>query len=59
VAHTYNPSYSGGRDQEEIRRDLAKQFVRTYLKKKTLSQKIGLTEWLKVKALRSTPVPQK
>jgi hypothetical protein len=31
-----------------------KQFMRPYLEK-TLSQKIGLVEWLKVKALNSSP----
>jgi ribosomal protein S21 len=33
--------------------NLGKQFLRHYLKKP--SQKIGLVEWLKVKALSSSP----
>jgi hypothetical protein len=33
--------------------------VRPYLKKKSLHKKIGLVEWLKVKALIQAPVPQK
>jgi hypothetical protein len=33
--------------------NLEKEFVRPYLKKH--SQKIGLVEWLKVKALSSSP----
>jgi hypothetical protein len=41
VPHTYNPSYSGGRDQ----------FVRPYLQNPYHEK--GLVEWLKVKALSS------
>jgi hypothetical protein len=33
------------------------QTVRKNLSRKTLSQKIGLVEWLKVKALSSSPIP--
>jgi hypothetical protein len=45
VAHTYNPSYSGGRDQEDCGLKLAldKQFVRPYLEN-TQHKK---AEWLK------------
>jgi hypothetical protein len=59
VAHTYNPSYSGGRDQEDggSKPAQGKQF-------KTLSQKIpvtkiGLIERLKVKTLSSNPSTKK
>jgi hypothetical protein len=57
VAPAYNPSYSGGRDQEDWGSKTAqagKEFMRAYLGK-TLSQKIRLVEWLKVKALSSSP----
>jgi hypothetical protein len=42
VAHACNPSYSGGREQEDLdlRSDKGKQFVRPYLEKK--QHKIGL-----------------
>jgi hypothetical protein len=50
VAHAYNPSYSGGKNQEA---SPGKEFLRPYLKN-TL-HKIGLVEWLKVKALSSNP----
>jgi hypothetical protein len=54
VAHTYNPSYSGGRDQEDCSsKSLGKYSARPYLKKNFT--KIGLVEWLKVKALSSSP----
>jgi hypothetical protein len=55
VAHTCNPSYSGGRDQEDFgsKPAQAKKFVSLSLK--TLSQKIGLVEWLKVRAPSSIP----
>jgi hypothetical protein len=48
VAHTCNPNYSGGRDQEDRGSNPAQanSSVRPYLKK-TL-QKKGLVEWLKV-----------
>jgi hypothetical protein len=51
VAHACNPSYSGGRDQED--RGLMTAWANSShtLSQKTLSQKIGLVEWLKVKAL--------
>jgi hypothetical protein len=47
VAHAYNPSYSGGRNQED--RDLKPapaNSLRPYLEKPFT--KIGLVEWLKV-----------
>jgi hypothetical protein len=55
VAHAYNPSYSRGRNQED--RDLKpKQIVWGTLSRKYPSQN-GLVQWLKVKALSSSPVP--
>jgi hypothetical protein len=41
VAHAYNPSYSGGRDQEDhnSKPDQGNSFMRHYLKKKNPSQK--------------------
>jgi hypothetical protein len=53
VAHACNPSYSGGRDQAD-NGGPNPQIVRKTLSQKYPSQK-GLTEWLKVKALRSSP----
>jgi hypothetical protein len=52
VAHAYNPSYSGGRDQEDqgSKPAQANCYMRPYLKNST-----GLEEWLKVKALSSRP----
>jgi hypothetical protein len=50
VAHTCNPSYSGGRDQED-RVSKPTWSVRPYLEK-PLREK-GLVEWLKVKVLSS------
>jgi hypothetical protein len=53
VAHAYNPNYSGGRDQED--HDLKpKQTFWETLSQKYPSQK-WLVEWLKVKALSSSP----
>jgi hypothetical protein len=48
LAHTYNPSYSGGRDQEDHGSKSApgKQFSRSYLKEN--HHKKGLVKWLKV-----------
>jgi hypothetical protein len=53
AAHTCNPSYSGGRDQEDLgsKPVWANGFERPYLKK--THHKKGLVEWLKVKALSS------
>jgi hypothetical protein len=55
VAHACNPSYSGGRDQEHHCSNPAQAstFMRPYLQK--LFTKIRLVEWLKVKALSSSP----
>jgi hypothetical protein len=55
VAHACNPSYSGGRDQEDCSSKLAwaNSSARPYLEKSFT--KIGLVEWLKVKALSSSP----
>jgi hypothetical protein len=54
VAHTCNPSYSGGRDQQDrgSKPDQAKSFQDPI--SKNPSQK-SLVEWLKVKALSSKP----
>jgi hypothetical protein len=48
VAHTCDPSYSGGRDQEDhgSKPACAKSSVGPYLKK--THHKKGLVEWLKV-----------
>jgi hypothetical protein len=55
VSHTCYPSYSGGRDQEDCssKPAWANNFMRPYLKKPFT--KIGLVEWLRVKALSSSP----
>jgi hypothetical protein len=55
VAHFCNPSYSGGRDQENggSKPVWTNNSLRPYLKKRF--SKIGLVEWLKVKALSSSP----
>jgi hypothetical protein len=55
VAQDYNPSYSGSRDKEDCgsKPAQANMFARPYLKKPFT--KIGLVEWLKVKALSSSP----
>jgi hypothetical protein len=51
VAHTYNHSYSGERDQEDGGSKPApgKYFARPYLEKKNHHKK-GLVEWLKSKS---------
>jgi hypothetical protein len=48
VAHTCDPSYSGGRDQKDhgSKTALANSSARPYLKKHLI--KIGLVEWLKM-----------
>jgi hypothetical protein len=55
VAHAYNPSYSGGRDQEDcgLKPAQANSSTRPYLEKPFT--KIRLLEWLKVKDLISSP----
>jgi hypothetical protein len=55
VAHTYNPGYSGTIDQEDRSSKSAQQIVCKTLSQKTLSQKIRLMDWLKVKVLSSSP----
>jgi hypothetical protein len=50
VAHTCNPSYSEGREQED-------HSSRPYLEK--IHHKKGLMEWLKVKALSPSPSTEK
>jgi hypothetical protein len=60
VAHTCNPSYSGGRDQEDqgSKPALANSSQDLSSKKKPIT-KIGLVEWHKVKVLCSNPRLQK
>jgi hypothetical protein len=55
VAHACNPSYSGGRDQKDLglKPAWANSSARPYLEKPFT--KIGLVEWLNVKALSSNP----
>jgi hypothetical protein len=59
VAHACNPNYSESRDQEDCSSKLAQadSSVRPYLEKPFT--KIGLVEWLKVKALSSSPCTAK
>jgi hypothetical protein len=58
VAHTYNPSYSGCKDQGlSSKLAWANISTRPYLEKPFT--KIGLVEWLKVKALSSSPHTKK
>jgi hypothetical protein len=59
VAHACNPSYSGGRNQEEhgSKLDLANSSVRPYLK--ITFHKNGQAEWLKVLTLSSNPSIEK
>jgi hypothetical protein len=54
VAHACNPSFSGGRDQEDrsLKPAQVNISMRPYLEKPFT--KIGLVEWLKVKALSSS-----
>jgi hypothetical protein len=55
VAHACNPSYSGGRDQEDcgLKPARANSLLDTISKK--IHHKKGLVLWLKVKALSSSP----
>jgi hypothetical protein len=66
VVHACNPSYSGGRDQEDcgLKPARANSLQDPILKNPSQKQnktkqknrkKIGLVEWLKVKALSSSP----
>jgi hypothetical protein len=41
VAHACNPSYSGGRDQEDCGSKLGKQFARPYLDKNPSQKRAG------------------
>jgi hypothetical protein len=64
VAHTCNPSYSGGRAQEDHGLKPAwANIVRPYLKKKKTkipkNHKTRLVEWLNVKALSSNTTTAK
>jgi hypothetical protein len=55
VAHACNPSYSGGRDQEDLssKPTRVNSSMSPCLKKPFT--KIGLVEWIKVKTLSSSP----
>jgi hypothetical protein len=55
VAHTCNPSYSGGRDEEGQGSKPAQANSSRDPTSKKLITKIGLLEWLKVKASRIKP----
>jgi hypothetical protein len=59
MAHTCNPSYSGGRDQDDhgLKPAQANSSARPYHEKPFT--KIGLVEWLKVKAPSSSPTTTK
>jgi hypothetical protein len=55
VAHSCNPSYSGGKDQEDCSSKPAQaNGSQDPISKKTHHKK-GLVEWLKVLALSSNP----
>jgi hypothetical protein len=51
----YNPSYSGGRDQKDRSSKPARVNSSQDPISKNPSQKIGLVEWLRVKALSCSP----
>jgi hypothetical protein len=56
--HICNPSYSGGRDPEDGSSKPAwADSSQDPISKKDIKKKTGLVEWLKVKALNSSPVP--
>jgi hypothetical protein len=55
VTHTCNPGYSGGREQEDRGSKPAPENSSTIPYLKNPFTKIGLVEWLKVKALSSSP----
>jgi hypothetical protein len=55
VAHAYNPSYSGGRDQETHGSKPAQANPSRNPISKNPFAKIGLVEWLKVRVLSSSP----
>jgi hypothetical protein len=48
VAHAYNPSYSGGKDQGITIRSQLRKIAPYLKKKKKIFTKKGLVEWLKV-----------
>jgi hypothetical protein len=51
-----NPSYSGGKDQEDCgSKPTRANSSLDHISKKPITKKIGLMEWLKVKALSSSP----
>jgi hypothetical protein len=52
--HTGNPSYSGGRDQEDCSLKPAQANSLQDTISKIPFRKIGLVEWLKVRALSSS-----
>jgi hypothetical protein len=55
MAHAYNPSYSGGRDQEDhVSKPAWANSSWHSILEKSITRK-GLVEWLKVKALSSSP----
>jgi hypothetical protein len=57
VAHACNPSYSGGRDQEDCswKPTWANSSGEPSLKNHSQKKKVRLVEWLKVKAQSSIP----
>jgi hypothetical protein len=59
VTHACNHTYSGGKDQEDrgSKPAQANSTMRSYLEKSFIE--IGLVEWLKVKALSSSPSTEK
>jgi hypothetical protein len=59
VAHTCSPSYSGGRDQEDLGLKPARANSSQDAISKNPPQKTGLVEWLKVKALSSNSRTEK
>jgi hypothetical protein len=64
VAHAYNPSYSGGRDQEDRASKSAEANRSGDLTLKIPNTKAGLAEWLKClsskcEALSSNPSTEK
>jgi hypothetical protein len=46
VAHTYNPAYTGSRNQEDHSSKPARANSRTLTQEKNITQKKGLSEWL-------------
>jgi hypothetical protein len=59
VARSYNPRYSGGRNQEDYgsKPAWANSFMRPFLEK--THHKKGLEEWHKVQTLNSSPSTKK